>query len=258
MTASGCAHLYFWTAFSVISPSAAHSQSSPYREVSGGILNVSYLLGSPWDFDSREWKTAIVGQFLNISEAMSGTGSQEDSTYLGYASSLMNQWRLASLSESAPALSVSNALLEIEMRAVWLAIQGTREQKNRYVGYFLDVATQLLLSELEMWDRSPAPTTGRDLESLPLTLFEKNSTVLVIQNQLDQRLSNWLNETGWFRSVHIGMVKDTQYDTIVGLSGFDEFCGSVITRMMTNSTSRRLNNQKSALIGHGFAYLNPC
>ena len=73
------------------------SDSSRFHDASEGIIKLSLAFGVPWNL-GQDWKPTIIRQLVNVSVAMQQNSSQEElSTYLGYASSLMNQWRLASL-----------------------------------------------------------------------------------------------------------------------------------------------------------------
>jgi hypothetical protein len=236
------------------------SNTTWMHDASSGILELSEMLATPWEA-GLEWKPAVLGQLLNISRALEANSTQEQlSTYLGYASSLMNQWRLASVNDSRlPGHEeiiqrISTTLYDDEMRGVWLSIQGTSSQMQEAVKYFINGAVELLVSDLRSAEGPIPQVHWLGLESVPLTLFEKNSSVLVLNDRNDE-LSNWLKQTGWFQTVASQVNNTDEHDTVIGLN-ISDFCGNVITS--ANVQSYRMSAEKTALLGEPFVYLNPC
>jgi hypothetical protein len=255
----GLLTLAFGSIFLLLALSQSNSRECAiFPESSYSLIQLSLAFGSDWGAHV-ETHAFVVRSLDDIIMSLRNSTLSDLATRVAYASSVLNQWRTHRFNGSSEQQSLSatggilHKLLDLEMRGVWMFVQGTPAEIRSSVTEFLFGARSLIAANTS----DPATTAPvQALSTFPLTLFTKGSRILVHENLII--LSAWLAETGWFERVDRSDISGIVYNAAVGIPSSD-FCGSLITLRNKSIDSTRINIEKtSKLENNNFVFLNPC
>ncbi len=231
----------------------AIAEDSRFCGASSAIIQMSNMFASAPE-DSIAAREQLISTIKALVDGAIESESVSDlSNLLAYTSALTHQWR--GISGSWPygteprgrfyqALNAGyRDLWKLELRCVWLGVQGTLPAFEVSVQQYLRRAAELTSADWSLSNNNShistsgsIPYLDERIQSLPLTVFKRNSRIRIA----NRYLRDWLGETGWFTEVELSEDSNIIARVETCEEGWDE-----IVLLDTISNPDQLNEEKT-------------